>query len=330
MTGTNQFYPFASGTGANVYTNSAYAGLTARTNGVVNGVGDPQAANNAWRQGSNMASMLGSFIAAKGFDALDDGDIATLESHFELALGVMISAGQSILPSTSLVHVGADTGSVNTIVSNVTPDVSSWSDGQVYIIRPANTTTSTTPTFSPDGLTAKYICHPDGSALLVGEIVGGAKIILIYDATLDRAVLVETKAYVDAQLTGSFATVAQILANIASKILTTDKVWGAGALTALTDGSSIPIDFSTGINFSVTIAGNRVLSNPTNPKVGQSGMIAVTQDSTGGRTLSFGSNYKFFDGLAPDLLTTAGAINLLYYVVLSTTQIVITYVRGVA
>ena len=329
-TGTNQFLPFATGTGANVYVNSAYSGLSARTTGVVDGVADPQAANNAWRQGTAMASALGAFIAAMGYDALDDGDITTLEAHFEAALAVKIAGGQAVIPSASLVHVGSDTGAVNAIVANVTPDVSAWSDGQVYVIRPANTTTSTAPTFAPDGLTAKVICHPDGTALLAGEIVGGAKCILIYDSTLDRAVLVETKAYVDMQVAGSFATVAQILSNVSAKILTTDKVWGAGALTALTDAATIAIDLSTGINFSVTIAGNRTLANPSNPKVGQSGLIAVTQDSTGGRTLSFGSNYKFFDGLVPDLLTTAGAINLLYYVVISPTQIVVTYVRGVA
>lgn len=196
-TGTNQFVPFATGTGANVYSNADYSGLTARSTGVANGVADPKAANNAWRQGSVMAAAIGRFISLMGYDALDDGDITTLEEHFEAALAAKIAGGQAVIPTASLIHVGADTGTVNAIVADVTPDVSSWVDGQVYVIRPANTTTSTAPTFKPDALAAKTIVHPDGSALLVGEIVGGAKCILIYDSTLDKVVLVCTRAYVD-------------------------------------------------------------------------------------------------------------------------------------
>lgn len=146
-----------------------------------------------------MASAIGAFIAAMGYDALDDGDIATLEAHFEAALAVKIAGEQSVIPSASLIHVGSDTGAINAMVADVTPDVSAWVDGQVYIIRPHYTNTSAVPTFSPDGLAAKTIVRPDGTSLLAGEIVGGAKCILIYDSTLDRVVLAAvSRAYVDA------------------------------------------------------------------------------------------------------------------------------------
>ena len=96
-----------------------------------------------------------------------------------------------------------------------------------------------------------------------------------------------------------------------------------GAVTALTDGANIALDISLGNNFSVTLAGNRTLDNPTNAVAGQSGAIVVTQDATGSRTLSFGANYKFAGGTAPTLTTTANAIDTLFYYVKSSTEIYI-------
>ena len=42
-----------------------------------------------------------------------------------------------------------------------------------------------------------------------------------------------------------------------------------GAVSALTDGATITPDFSLANNFSVTLAGNRTLANPTNITAGQ-------------------------------------------------------------
>ncbi len=133
-----------------------------------------------------------------------------------------------------------------------------------------------------------------------------------------------------AAATLAVASVAEILAGTAQKVVRVDRLWGAGAFVTLTDASTIALDLSAGINFSVTLGGNRTLANPTNAKAGQSGAIKVTQDGTGGRTLSFGSSYKFFDGLVPDLKTTAGAVNRLSYLVLDDGTVEITYVRGLA
>ncbi len=87
----------------------------------------------------------------------------------------------------------------------------------------------------------------------------------------------------------------------------------SGAVVALTDGATITPDFATSNNFSVTLGGNRTLANPTNLVAGQSGVITITQDATGGRTLSFGSNWKFVNGTAPTLTTAANAIDEIVY-----------------
>lgn len=94
-----------------------------------------------------------------------------------------------------------------------------------------------------------------------------------------------------------------------------------GAISALTDGTTITPDFAVANNFSVTLGGNRTLANPTNLTAGQSGIIVITQDGTGSRTLAFGSYWKFANGTAPTLTTTASAVDVLAYYVESSTRI---------
>ncbi len=94
-----------------------------------------------------------------------------------------------------------------------------------------------------------------------------------------------------------------------------------GAITALTDGATITPDFAVGNNYSVTLAGNRTLANPTNLTAGQSGVILVSQDSTGSRTLAFGSYWKFAGGIAPTLTTTTSAVDVIAFFVDSSTRI---------
>jgi hypothetical protein len=94
-----------------------------------------------------------------------------------------------------------------------------------------------------------------------------------------------------------------------------------GSITALTDGVTITPDFSLANNFSVTLGGNRTLANPTNLTAGQSGVIVITQDGTGSRTLAYGSYFKFPSGTAPTLTTTASAVDVLAYYVESSTRI---------
>lgn len=94
-----------------------------------------------------------------------------------------------------------------------------------------------------------------------------------------------------------------------------------GSVSALTDGATITPDFAVANNFSVTLGGNRTLANPTNLTAGQSGVIVITQDGTGSRTLAYGSYFKFPAGTAPTLTTTASAVDVLAYYVESSTRI---------
>ena len=103
-----------------------------------------------------------------------------------------------------------------------------------------------------------------------------------------------------------------------------------GNVVALTDASSIAFDMDDGVHASVTLGGNRTLANPTNVTVGQSGVIYVKQDSTGSRTLSFGSYWSFASGTAPTLTTDASALDAIAYSVESTTNIVATAILNIS
>jgi len=89
----------------------------------------------------------------------------------------------------------------------------------------------------------------------------------------------------------------------------------------LTDAATITPDFGANQNFTVTLAGNRTLANPSNMVVGQTGSIFIVQDSTGSRTLSYGTSYDFAGGTAPTLTTTASAVDRIDYVVRTSTSI---------
>lgn len=124
-------------------------------------------------------------------------------------------------------------------------------------------------------------------------------------------------------------TTAQFLANTADKVLSTDQVWAAAVPVALTDAATIALDMSLFIDATVTLGGNRTLGNPTNVKY-QSGIIKITQDGTGSRTLAYGANWDFASATAPVLSTAAGAVDLLFYKVLSPTSIFASLTKAVA
>lgn len=97
----------------------------------------------------------------------------------------------------------------------------------------------------------------------------------------------------------------------------------------LSDAASIVIDLALANNFSMTLGGNRTLANPTNGVAGQSGVIVVSQDGSGNRTLAYGSSYVFANGIEPALSTAANATDLLFYYVISSSRVFISHARDV-
>jgi hypothetical protein len=94
-----------------------------------------------------------------------------------------------------------------------------------------------------------------------------------------------------------------------------------GTPVALTDAATVSVDLSLSNHYTLTLGGNRTLGAPTNQTAGQSGVIVLSQDATGSRTLAFASVWKFPGGTAPTLTTTANAVDVLAYYVESGSRI---------
>lgn len=126
------------------------------------------------------------------------------------------------------------------------------------------------------------------------------------------------------------ATDAEIWAGVSTTTsVTPRRLFTAAASQSLTDGATITPDFNAGINFHVTLGGNRTLANPTNAKAGQSGRIRVTQDGTGSRTLAYGANW-LFNGGDPTLSTAAGAIDVISFYCHSSSSIEACIIKALA
>lgn len=90
----------------------------------------------------------------------------------------------------------------------------------------------------------------------------------------------------------------------------------AGLIAALVSASNaVVIDLAASSNFKITLQENSTLEAPTNPAEGQSGVITITQDATGSRTLAYHAFWHTSGGTPVALSTAAGAIDKLSYFV---------------
>lgn len=106
--------------------------------------------------------------------------------------------------------------------------------------------------------------------------------------------------------------------------------WGANQYIApvtLTSASTVTIAAGASNNFRLVLGTNVTLANPTGLVNGMVINLMVVQDSTGGRTLAFGSKFKFPEGVVQPPAATPGSISLysFYYdsvldVLLTTSQ----------
>jgi hypothetical protein len=94
-----------------------------------------------------------------------------------------------------------------------------------------------------------------------------------------------------------------------------------GGITTLSSGATITPNFSSNNFFTITLGTSATFAAPLNAVAGQAGVIFLVQDATGSRTAAWNSYYKFVDGTAPILSTTANTIDMLTYVVKSNTEI---------
>lgn len=126
-----------------------------------------------------------------------------------------------------------------------------------------------------------------------------------------------TKAWKDAPADTSTPLSGAALTDLEARLsgYTDTSVASASSSSApinLTDAATIASDASLGRQFRVTLAGNRTLAAPSNPSDGQMLQYEITQDGTGGRTLTLASGFAFGTDLTSIVLSTApGATDIL-------------------
>jgi microcystin-dependent protein len=86
-------------------------------------------------------------------------------------------------------YYGVDTGVADAIVATMSPTLASLQDGQIFEITPAAANLTSTPVANLSGLGNKSIIRADGTSLLPGEIVTGAKQLFAYDQGTGKIVL---------------------------------------------------------------------------------------------------------------------------------------------
>jgi len=259
----------------------------------------------------------------------------TIDSIFQ-KLGVIMALFYDQIGGVGTV---AGTADAITLATNATYPFQSLATGLIVAFKAGSANTGAA-TINVDSLGAKKIRLPGDTALSAGHIVANGIYLLRYDAAYDSSsgawVLLNREPVATAGSTTTagvleIATSAEFrTGSDTTRGLGVAETWGAAAEVTLTDAATIAVDLSTGLNFAVTLGGNRTLGNPTNEKVGQSGVIRIIQDGTGSRTLDYGSDWEFAGGTKPTLTTTASAQDLLFYHVIAADRVFGSLVKAIA
>jgi hypothetical protein len=194
---TNDFQPFATGSGANVIAPATWATTTSRFTGFQSGTASSAQTNTAIRQVSEITSAIAQFISdTLAQSVADNGNIATLEAQFISA--IQLSVGSPA--QASLWHFGHDAGPVNVMQVAASPIITAYADGMTLSTFPQFSNTTTNPTLSANGLAATVIVHSDGTALNPGDISINTAIVFEYDATASKWRIISASAVPQAAL----------------------------------------------------------------------------------------------------------------------------------
>lgn len=176
---TNEILRFAeTDTGTNLLTQAEYLADSQRPIGNQPGVARSKLVNKALRQSSLIAAAVAQFIADN--QANNVVDTATPTDIADWIEAAVRSIG---------IPTAAAGGSADAITADFTPNVA-LTNGTTVIVRAGVANTTTTPTFAPDGLTAKTIVKGNNLALVAGDIAGaGHWLEMNFDTALDKWVL---------------------------------------------------------------------------------------------------------------------------------------------
>jgi hypothetical protein len=195
--------------------------------------------------------------------------------------------------------------------------VAAVADGMLLRCKAGAANATTTPTFSPNGLTARTIKKFGGQALVAGDIYGAShELFLVYHATgtywelLNPALGLLALPLAGGTLSGTV--------NFADNVCQRPELkdWAETANAASSSSNAITLDYSTGNVFTTTLTENITTITLSNwPASGKHGKITwyVTQAASA-KTITWPAAVKWGDAGAPDLTT----VSKVYPVVLTT------------
>lgn len=148
-----------------------------------------------------------------------------------------------------------------------------------------------TTTLSLSHLGLEALTDPGADRILFWDQSGTATAWLsLSGLTISGTVLAVNAASTSSAGIVEKATDGEVRAAATDKYLAADHIETASALVALTDATTVSVDWDAGINFELEITTNRTLGNPTNGQPGTWRTIYLFSDG-GPDTLSFDSNY---------------------------------------
>jgi hypothetical protein len=154
-----------------------------------------------------------------------------------------------------------------------------------------------------------------GATTLTGYVKGTGTTAMTASANIPVADVTGAAPLASPTFTGTVTTSTINTGALSASSVTTPIY--ASTPQALTDGATISWNPTLGLNASVTLAGNRTLSFTSTPAAGSYGTLVVTQDATGGRTLTLPSTANKVLGSTSTttiaLSTTANAKDILNF-----------------
>lgn len=141
-------------------------------------------------------------------------------------------------------------GTADAITATYTPALTALVDGQFCFVRALGANTITTPTFAPNGLTARTITKVGGVALVPGDIVGNLhELVLRYNLTNTRwelinPAVVSANGVVTASITNAAVTYAKIQ-NVTNNRLLGNRSGGPAAPEEISLGAGLAFSGTT-------------------------------------------------------------------------------------
>lgn len=270
--------------------------------------------------------------AVDGFQTFDAAGVADADvvryvieddTAWEIGEGTYSSAGVTLTRNPSESSVGGSaislSGNAIVFVTAAGQDVLQPGDN---ISELTNNTGFTTNTGT---VTSVAVSSGAGISISGSPITTSGTITVTNDAPMEfpaSGIAVSTGS--DWATSLSVATDANIRAGVANTLVPANNIYSSNAPVATSGTGTYTPDLNAGRVFQRTMTGNTTLANPTNQVAGQSGIIYMIQDGAGGRTLSFGSDWKPIGG-DPSIDDSANAVNVFSYYVRSSGSITLSY-----